>query len=131
MSETGSRISFFQSHASRRDRDFLSFNLVLRDEHENFFLSISCFETSTRIFPPNLRLRDESEKFCHLVSVFETRTGFFLTFIFYKDEYTRLSRSWMKVKVVCLGVQPVLSFGHLRGEGGGARVTGEAVHSSK
>ena len=76
VSETGSRISFFQSHASRRDRDFLSFNLVLRDEHENFFLSISCFETSTRIFPPNLRLRDESEKFCHLVSVFETRTGF-------------------------------------------------------
>ena len=109
VSETGSRISFFRSHASRRDRDFLSFNLVLRDEHENFFLSISCFETSTRIFPPNLRLRDESEKFCHLVSVFETRTGFFsgfhfcITFIFYKDEYTSLSRSWMKVKVVCLG----------------------------
>ena len=107
VSETGSRISFFRSHASRRDRDFLSFNLVLRDEHENFFLSISCFETSTRIFPPNLRLRDESEKFCHLVSVFETRTGFFsgfhfcITFIFYKDEYTSLSRSWMKVKVVC------------------------------
>ena len=109
VSETGSRISFFQSHASRRDRDFLSFNLVLRDEIENFFLSISCFETSMRIFPPNLRLRDESEKFCHLVSVFETRTGFFsgfhfcITFIFYKDEYTSLSRSWMKVKVVCLG----------------------------
>ena len=82
VSETGSRISFFRSHASRRDRDFLSFNLVLRDEHENFFLSISCFETSTRIFPPNLRLRDESEKFCHFVSVFETRTGFFLAFIF-------------------------------------------------
>ena len=121
VSETGSRISFFRSHASRRDRDFLSFNLVLRDKHENFFLSISCFEMSTRIFPPNLRLRDESEKFCHFVSVFETRTGFFsgfhfcITFIFYKDEYTRLSRSWMKVKVVCLGVQPVLSFGHLQG----------------
>ena len=80
VSETGSRISFFQSHASRRDRDFLSFNLVLRDEHENFFLSISCFETSTRIFPSNIRLRDESEKFCHFVSVFETRTGFFLAF---------------------------------------------------
>ena len=93
----------------RRDREFLSSGLTLRDEIEIFFLSISCFETSTRIFPPNLRLRDESEKFCHLVSVFETRTGFFsgfhfcITFIFYKDEYTRLSRSWMKVKVVCLG----------------------------
>ena len=119
--ETRSRFSFFQSRASRRAREF--------------FLSISCFETSTRIFPPNLRLRDESEKFCHFVSVFETRTGFFsgfhfcITFIFYKDEYTRLSRSWMKVKVVCLGVQPVLSFGHLLG--GGARVTGDAAHSSK
>ena len=66
---------------------------------------------------------------------FRDETGIFsgfnfcITFIFYKDEYTRLSRSWMKVKVVCLGVQPVLSFGHLQGEG--ARVTGEAVHSSK
>ena len=60
--ETGSRISFFQSHASRRDRDFITFSLVLRDENGNFFLSISCFETSTRIFPPNLRLRDESKK---------------------------------------------------------------------
>ena len=33
--EKGTRISFFQSH--------------VRDEKENFFLSISCFETRTRI----------------------------------------------------------------------------------
>ena len=94
--ETRSRISFFQSRASRwaweffhlesqasrREREILSFRLSFRDENGNFLLSISCFETSTRIFPPYLRLRDESEKFCHLVSVFETRTGFFLAFIF-------------------------------------------------
>jgi hypothetical protein len=34
--ETRSRFSFFQSRASRRAREFFSFNLVLRDEHENF-----------------------------------------------------------------------------------------------
>ena len=41
------RISFLQSH--------------VRDENENFFLSISCFETRTRISFFNLRLRDENE----------------------------------------------------------------------
>ena len=44
--ETGTRISFFQFH--------------VRDENENIFLSISCFETSTRIL--------------FLISGFETRT---------------------------------------------------------
>ena len=39
--ETRSRISSFQSHASRRDREFLPFSLRLRDEIENFFLLIS------------------------------------------------------------------------------------------
>ena len=34
--ETRSRISSFQSHASRRDREFLPFGLMLRDEIENF-----------------------------------------------------------------------------------------------
>ena len=36
--ETRSRISVFWSHASRRDREFLSFGLVLRDESEIFCL---------------------------------------------------------------------------------------------
>ena len=45
--ETGTRISFFQSH--------------VRDENEIFFLSISCFETRTRISFFNLGLRDENE----------------------------------------------------------------------
>ena len=45
--ETGTRISFFQSH--------------VRDGNENFFLSISCFETRTGISFFNLGLRDENE----------------------------------------------------------------------
>ena len=45
--ETGTRISFFQSH--------------VRDGNENFLLSISCFETRTRISSFNLGLRDENE----------------------------------------------------------------------
>ena len=47
--ETRSRISSFQSHASRQDREFLPFSLRLRDEIENFFLSVSGFETRSRI----------------------------------------------------------------------------------
>ena len=46
--ETRSRISACQSHASRRDREFLPFSLMLRDEIENFCLSVSCFETRSR-----------------------------------------------------------------------------------
>ena len=61
MFETRTRISFSHSRASRREREFLSLNLVLRDEKENFFLSISCFETRTRISFFNLGLRDENE----------------------------------------------------------------------
>ena len=34
---------------SRRDREFLPFSLMLRDEIENFFLSVLCFETRSRI----------------------------------------------------------------------------------
>ena len=47
--ETRSRTSSFQSHASRRDQEFLPFSLMLRDEIENFCLSVSCFETRMRI----------------------------------------------------------------------------------
>ena len=58
--ETGTRISFFQSHVrdgnenfslliscSRWEREFIFLNLVLRDE--NFIFLISGFETRTRI----------------------------------------------------------------------------------
>ena len=60
--ETRSRISSFQSHALRRDREFLSFSLMFRDEIENFFPSVSCFETRSRISVFILVLRDETEK---------------------------------------------------------------------
>ena len=62
---------------SRRDREYLSFNLVLRDGIENFFLSVSCFETRSRFsffqsrasrrerefLSFNLVLRDKHENF--------------------------------------------------------------------
>ena len=59
--ETRSRISSFQSHASRRDREFLSFSLVLRDEIENFCLSVSCFETRARFSVFILVIGDKNE----------------------------------------------------------------------
>ena len=86
---------------SRRDREFLPFSLMLRDEIENFFLSVSCFETRSRIssfqshasrrdrefLSLGLVLRDENENlilqshvsrrerdFFSSVSCFETRT---------------------------------------------------------
>ena len=40
----------------------LNENLVFRDENEKFFLSISCFETRTRMSFFNLVFRDEIEK---------------------------------------------------------------------
>ena len=63
--ETRSRISSFQSHASRRDRELIPFSLMLRDEIENFCLLVSCFETRMRIWSYNLMFRDESEIFSH------------------------------------------------------------------
>ena len=55
--ETRSRIASFQSHASRRDREFLPFSLMFRDEIENFFPLVSCFETRSRISVFTLVLR--------------------------------------------------------------------------
>ena len=46
---------------SRRDREFLPFSLMLRDEIENFCLSVSFFETRMRISVFTLVLRDENE----------------------------------------------------------------------
>ena len=71
--ETRSRLSLFQSHASRRDREFLSFSLMLRDEIENFFLSVSCFETRSRISVFQSRASRQAREFVHLISGFETR----------------------------------------------------------
>ena len=71
--ETGSRISVFQSRASRREREFLSFSLMLRDENEIFFLSVSCFETRTGISFFQSRASRQAREFVHLISGFEMR----------------------------------------------------------
>ena len=71
--ETGSRISVFQSRASRREREFLSFSLMLRDENEIFFLSVSCFETRTGISFFQSRASRQARVFVHLISGFEMR----------------------------------------------------------
>ena len=60
-SRDGNENCFRLISCSRREREFLSLNLVLRDKNENFFLLISCFETRTRISFINLRHRDENE----------------------------------------------------------------------
>ena len=98
--ETRSRISSFQSHASRREREFLSFSLVLRDEIENFCLSVSCFETRSRIsvfrsrasrrdrefLSFDLVLRDKIENFFLSVSYFETRARFSVFILVIRDK---------------------------------------------
>ena len=72
--ETGSRISVFQSRASRREREFLSFSLMLRDENEIFFLSVSCFETRTGISLFKSRASRQAREFFNLISGYETRS---------------------------------------------------------
>ena len=72
--ETRMRISHIQSRTSRREREFLSPNLMLREKTENNFLqsqasrrdrdlffSISDYETRTKIFQFILSFRDENE----------------------------------------------------------------------
>ena len=60
--ETRTRISHIQSRTSRRERDFLSPNLMLRDKTENNFFQ-SQASRRDRDFFFNLRLRDEIENF--------------------------------------------------------------------
>ena len=72
--ETRMRISPIQSRTSRRDREFLTLNLKLRDETEKRSPSISGIETRSRFIIFILRLRDENENSLELISVFETRT---------------------------------------------------------
>ena len=69
--ETRTGFAFFWSRASRREQEFLFFNLVLWDGNKNFFLSISCFDNSffqsqasrreRVILIFNLRLQEENE----------------------------------------------------------------------
>ena len=47
---------------------------VFRDKKENSFLSVSYFETRTRICSLNLGLWDKNEKFCHSIWGIQMRT---------------------------------------------------------
>ena len=72
---TGSnqRISPIQSRSLRRDWEFLTLNLRLRDETEKKYPPISGIETRSRFIIFILRLRDEIENSLHVISVFEMR----------------------------------------------------------
>ena len=80
--ETRMRISLIQSRTSRRDREFLTLNLRLRDETEKKSPPISGIETRSRFIIFILRLRDENENSLDLISVFETRTRILKVAIF-------------------------------------------------
>ena len=90
--ETRSRISSFQSHASRQDREFLSLNLVLRDENENFF-----YQSQTSRRERESRLRQFSREFsgitfiaCLLTDIFKKRLlfsqNFLKSYVFFSRE---------------------------------------------
>ena len=68
------RISLVRSRTSRRDREFLTLNLRLRDDTEKKCTPISGIETRSRFIIFILRLRDENENSLDLISVFEART---------------------------------------------------------
>ena len=72
--ETRMRVSLIQSRTSRRDREFLTLNLRLRDETEKKSPPISGIKTRSRFIIFILRLRDDNENSFDLISVFETRT---------------------------------------------------------
>ena len=80
--ETRMRVSLIQSRTSRRDREFLTLNLRLRDETEKKSPPISGIETRSRFIIFILRLRDENENSLDLISVFETRTRILKVAIF-------------------------------------------------
>jgi len=71
--ETRMRVSPIQSRSSRRDREFLTLTLRLRDETEKKFPPISGIETRSRFIIFTLRHRDENENSLDLISIFETR----------------------------------------------------------
>ena len=71
--ETRMRVSPIQSRPSRRDREFLTLTLRLRDEIEKKFPPISGIEMRSRFIIFILRLRDENENSLDLILFFETR----------------------------------------------------------
>ena len=80
--ETRMRVSRIQSRSSRRDREFLTLTLRLRDKTEKKFPPISGIETRSRFIIFTLRLRDENENSLDVISVFKTRTRILKVAIF-------------------------------------------------
>ena len=78
--ETKMRISLIQSRTLRRDRQFLTLSLRLRDETEKRSLPISGIETRSWFIIFILRLQDKNS--LDLISVFETRTRILKVAIF-------------------------------------------------
>ena len=83
VTSTISSISSFQSHASRQDREFLSLNLVLRDENENFF-----YQSQTSRRERESRLRQFSREFsritfipCLMTDIFKKKAVIFSKFL--------------------------------------------------
>ena len=72
--ETWMSISLIQSRWSRRDREFMTLNLRLRDESEKNSPPISGMEARSRFIIFNLRHRGVNKNSFDLISVFETRT---------------------------------------------------------
>ena len=68
------RILPIQSRTSRRDREFLTLNIRLRDDTEKKISSNIGHRDETEIYILILRLRDENKNSVDLISVFETRT---------------------------------------------------------
>ena len=69
--ETRMRVSPIQSRSSRRDREFLTLTLRLRDETEKKFPPISGIKARSRIIIFTLMYRAENENSLDLISFFE------------------------------------------------------------
>ena len=74
--ETRTRIFFFKSQSSRRERIFFSQHLRFRDESEIFFSTSPGSRRERNFFSQHLRVRDESEIFSFKVSFFEMGTRY-------------------------------------------------------
>ena len=74
--ETRKRISHIQSRTSRREREFLSPNLMLRDKTENNFLLSQAWRRDWDLFF-SISDYETRREFFNLFSVFETRTRIF------------------------------------------------------
>ena len=73
QSGTVQSITRCQFQLSRRDRECLPFSLMLRDEIENFFPLVSCFETRSRISSLRSHASRRDREFLSSFSCFETR----------------------------------------------------------